>query len=157
MATSPLFSATFTTSHPCQTYIGPPSEFFPYSDTTNNLHSYHCHYQPAPCTILPQHNQSPTTLHTHSMSQANHIAHAPVLEVMGFGHHKDLQGFESASFGTLWSTSIFIICSILQPYALLTISLYVHVFICINTQVVVCILLVQISTQQPTSLNSRLP
>jgi len=51
MATSPLFSTTFTTSHPHQTYIGPPSEFFPYSNTTNNLHSYHCHYQPAPCAI----------------------------------------------------------------------------------------------------------
>jgi len=35
MATSPLFSATFTTSHPHQTYIGPPSEFFLYSNTTN--------------------------------------------------------------------------------------------------------------------------
>jgi len=73
---------------------------------------------------------------------------------MGFGRHKDLRGFESASFGTLWSTSLCIICSILQPYALLTISLYVHVLISIHTQVVVCILLVQISTQQPTSLNS---
>jgi len=28
---------------------------------------------------LPQHNQSPTMLHTRSMFQANHIAHAPVL------------------------------------------------------------------------------
>ena len=111
-----------------------------------NLHSYHCHYQPAPCTTLLQHNQSPTMLHTHSMSYANHIAHAPVLEVMGLGHHKDLQGFESASFSTLRSTSLFVICSILQPYALLTISLYVHVLICINTWVVVCISLVQIST-----------
>ena len=89
---------------------------------------------------LPQHNQSPITLHTHSMSQANHIVHAPVLKVMGLSCHKDLQGFESASFGTLQSTSLFVICSILQPYALLTISLYVHVFICINTRVVVCIL-----------------
>ena len=64
-----------------------------------NLHSYHCHYQPAPCATLLQHNQSPTMLHTCSMSQANHIGHAPVLEVMGLGCHKDLQGFESAYFG----------------------------------------------------------
>jgi len=60
---------------------------------------------------LPQHNQSPTMLHTCSMFQANHIAHTPVLEVMGLGHHKDLWGFQSASFGTLRNTSRFIICS----------------------------------------------
>ena len=85
---------------------------------------------------LPQHNQSPTTLHTCSMSQANHITHAPVLEFMGLGHHKDLQGFESASFGTLRSTSLFIICSFyyymlskLTPY-------YMFMFpLCINTPV----------------------
>jgi len=47
---------------------------------------------------LPQHNQSPTMLHTHSMFQANYIAHAPVLEVMSLGHHKDLWGFTLASF-----------------------------------------------------------
>ena len=79
--------------------------------------------------------QSPTMLHTHSMFQANHITHAPVLMVMGLGHHKDLREFESASFGTLQSTSLFVICSILQPYALLNISLYVYVFLCINTPV----------------------
>jgi len=100
MAASPLFSATIITSYPHQNYIGPLSEFLLYSDTTNNLHSYHCHYQPAPMCYLLQHNQSPTMLHTHFMSQANHIAHAPALEVMGFSRHKDLQGFESASFGT---------------------------------------------------------
>ena len=33
------------------------------------------------------------------------------------------------------SMSLFVICSILQPYALLTISLYVYVFLCINTPV----------------------
>ena len=35
MATSPLFSATITTSHLCQTYIGALSEYFLHSDTTN--------------------------------------------------------------------------------------------------------------------------
>ena len=35
MPNSPLFSATLTTSHPRRTYIGPPSEFFLYSDPTN--------------------------------------------------------------------------------------------------------------------------
>jgi len=47
---------------------------------------------------LPQHNQSPTMLNTHSMFQANYIAHTPVLEVMSLGHNKDLWGFTLASF-----------------------------------------------------------
>jgi len=61
--------------------------------------------------FLPQHNQSPTMLHTRSMFQANHITHAPVLEVMSCGHHKDLRGFMSASFGTIRNTSLLVICS----------------------------------------------
>jgi len=138
----------------CHLYHRPPSldlyrtsiGILPYSDTTNIPAFLSLPLPTSTMCHLLQHNQSPTTLHTRSMSQTNHIAHAPVLEVMGLGCHKDLRRFESASFGTLWSTSLFIICSILQPYALLTISLYVHAFICINTQVVVCISLVQIST-----------
>jgi len=118
MATSPFFSATLTTSHPHQTYIGPLSEFILYSDTTNKSSFLSLPFQTSTMRYLPQHNQSPTTLHTHSMLRANHIVHAPVLEVMGFGHHKDLQGFESAPFGILQSTSLFVICSILLPYAL---------------------------------------
>ena len=59
MATSPLFSATLITSHPHWTYIRPPSEFILYSDTTNNHHSYHCHYQPAPCTIYHSTTRAP--------------------------------------------------------------------------------------------------
>jgi len=84
---------------------------------------------------LPQHNQSPTTLHTCSMFQANHIAHAPVLEVMGLGHHKDLRGFESASFGTLRSMSLFIICSFYY-HMLSKLTPYMFMFfLCINTPV----------------------
>jgi len=135
MADSPLFSATITTGHPCQTYIGAPSEYFLYSNTTNKPTFLSLPLPTSTMCHLPQHNQSPTMLHTRSMSQANHIVHAPVLKVMGLGHHKDLQGFESASFGTLRSMSLFIICSILKPYALLTISLYVYVCLCINTPV----------------------
>jgi len=135
MATSPLFSATFTTGHPRWTYIEPPSEYFPTPIPPTNLHSYHCHYQPAPCATLPQHNQSPTMLHTCSMSQANHIAHAPLLEVMCFGRHKDLWGFESASFGTLRSTSLFIICP-LYYHILSKLTPYMFMFpLCINTLV----------------------
>ena len=59
MATSPLFSATFTTGHPCRTYIGPPSEYFPTPIPPTNLHSYHCHYQPAPCAIYCSTTRAP--------------------------------------------------------------------------------------------------
>jgi len=91
---------------------------------------------------LPQHNQSPTMLHTRSMSQANHIAHAPVLKVMGFSCHKDLREFESASFSTLQSMSLFIICSFYY-HMLSKLTPYMFMFpLCINTPAVVCILLV---------------
>jgi len=84
---------------------------------------------------LPQHNQSPTMLHTRSMFQANHIVHAPVLEVIGLGHHKDLQGFKSASFGALRSTSPFIICSFYY-HMLSKLTPYMFMFLlCKNTPV----------------------
>jgi len=135
MAASPLFSATITTSHLCQTYIRALSEYLLYSDTTNKPTFLSLPLPTSTMCHLLQHNQSPTMLHTCSMSQANHIACTPVLEVMGLSRHKDLWGFESASFGTIQSMSIFVICSILQPYALLTISLYVYICLCINTPV----------------------
>jgi len=134
MATSPLFSATITTGHLRQTYIGAPSEYFPYSNTTNTTciliivitNQHH---------VLSQHNQSPTMLHTRSMFQANHITHAPVLEVMSRGHHKDLRGFRSASFGTIQNTSLLIICSFYY-HMLFTITPYMFMFcFCINTPV----------------------
>jgi len=85
--------------------------------------------------FLPQHNQSPTMLHTRSMFQANHIAHAPVLEVMSCGHHKDSRGFTSASLGTIWNTSLLIICSFYY-HMLFTITPYMFMFcFCINTPV----------------------
>jgi len=49
-------------------------------------------------------------LHTHSISQAYHTTHTPVLEVMSFGHHKVFQGFESAPFGRLQSMILFVTC-----------------------------------------------
>ena len=101
MAASPLFSATVTTGHPHQTYIGALLEYFLHSDTTNKPAFLSLPLPTSTMCYLPQHNQSPTTLQKRSMFQANHIVHAPVLEVMGLSHHKDLQGFESASFGTL--------------------------------------------------------
>jgi len=104
MATLPLFSATLTTSHPHQTYIRPPSEFILYSNTTNKSSFLLLPLPTSTTRYLPQHNQSPTMLHTCSMLWANHIVHTPVIEVMGFGHHKDLWGFESALFGVTTST-----------------------------------------------------
>jgi len=90
MATSPLFSATFTTSHLRRTYIRPPSEFFPTLTPPTKSAFLSLSLPTSTMCYLPQHNQSPTTLHTRSMSQANHIVHVPVLEVMGFSCHKDL-------------------------------------------------------------------
>ena len=85
--------------------------------------------------FLPQHNQNPTMLHTCSMFQANHITHAPVLEVMSRGHHKDLWGFTLASFGTIWNTSLLVICSFYY-HMLFTLTPYMFMFcFCINTQV----------------------
>jgi len=95
---------------------------------------------------LPQHNQSPTMLRTCSMFQANHITHAPVLEVMSRGHHKDLWRYTSASFSTLQNTSLLIICSFYY-HMLFKLTPYMFMFChCIILQFVVCILLVWIST-----------
>ena len=104
---------------------------FLYSDTTNKSSFLSLSLPTSTMHYLPQHNQSPTMLHTHSMLQANHIAHAPVLEVMGFNCHKDLQlqGFESALFGILQSMSLFVIWSILLPYALL--NMYLLICLCL--------------------------
>jgi len=135
MANSPLFSATITTGHPCRTYIGAPSEYFLHSDTTNKPAFLSLPLPTSTMCYLPQHNQCPTTLHTCSMFQANHIVHAPVLEVMGLGHHKDLRGFESASFSTLRSTSLFIICSFYY-HMLSKLTSYMFMFLlCISTPV----------------------
>jgi len=52
----------------------------------------------------------PNRLHTHSMLQAYHTMHVPVLEVMRFGHHKVFQGFESAPFSRHQSMILFVTC-----------------------------------------------
>jgi len=59
MAASPLFSATFTTSHPLQPYIGAPLEYFPYSNTTNKPAFLSLPLPTSTMCYLPQHNQSP--------------------------------------------------------------------------------------------------
>ena len=82
MAASPLFSATITTSHPHRTYnrtyIGALLEYFLHSATTNEPAFLSLSLPTSTMCFLLQHNQSPTMLHTCSMFQANHIAHAPV-------------------------------------------------------------------------------
>jgi len=98
MANPPLFSATITTSHPHRTYIGAPSNTSSTPIPPTKPAFLSLSLPTSTMFYLPQHNQSPTTLHTCSMFQANHIAHAPVLKVTSLGHHKDLQGFESAPF-----------------------------------------------------------
>jgi len=111
------------------------SEYFLQSDTTNKPAFLSLPLPTSTMCYLLQHNQSPTTLHTRSMFQANHIVHAPVLEVMGLGHHKDLWGFELASIGTLRSTSLFIICSFYY-HMLSKLTPYMFMFLlCINTPV----------------------
>ena len=86
--------------------------------------------------FLPQHNQSPTMLYTCSMFQANHIVHAPVLEVMSRGHHKDLWGFTLASFSTIWNMSLLVICSFYY-HMLFMITPYIFMF-CFSINTPVC-------------------
>jgi len=78
MAASPLFSATITTGHPRQTYIGALSEYSPTPIPPTKPAFLSLSLPTNTMCYLPQHNHSPTMLHTCSMFQANHIAHAPV-------------------------------------------------------------------------------
>ena len=135
MAASPLFSATITTGHPHQTYIGAPSEYFLHSATTNTTciliivitnqhHVFSTAAQPHP-------HHAPHMFHVLGQS---HCAHTS-LEVMSLGHHKDLQGFTSASFGTIQNTSLLVICSFYY-HMLFTLTPYMFMFcLCINTPV----------------------
>jgi len=68
------------------------------------------------------------------------------LRWISFGVPNSQYSAFSQLFGILWSMILFIICSILLLYAFWVSSLYVHVSLCINTQAVVCIFPVQIST-----------
>jgi len=111
MAASPLFSATITTGHPCRTYIGAPLEYFPYSDTTNQTciliivitNQHHV----LSTAAQPQPHHAPHTFHVPGQSHRARTS----LEVMSRGHHKDLRGFTSASFGTIRNMSPLVICS----------------------------------------------
>jgi len=110
MAASPLFSATITTSHLRRTYIGAPSEYFLHSATTKTTciliivitNQHHV----LSITAQPQPHHAPHTFHVPGQS---HCARTS-LEVMSHGHHKDLRGFTSASFGTIriWVSLLYV-------------------------------------------------
>jgi len=76
MATSPLFSATFTTGHPRRTYIGALSGYFLYSDTTNKstflsspLPTSTMRYS---TTAQPEPHHAPHTFHVTGQSYHTH-------------------------------------------------------------------------------------
>ena len=136
MATSPLFSATITTGHLRRTYIGAPSEYSLHSVTTkttciliivitNQHHVLSTAEQPQP-------HHAPHTFHV--PGQSHHARTS--LEVMSLGHHKDLRGFTSASFGTIRNTSLLVICSFYY-HMLFTITPYMFMF-CFSINTPVC-------------------
>ena len=135
MAASPLFSATITTSHLRQTYIRAPSEYSLHSATTRTTciliivitNQHHV----LSTTAQPQTHHAPHAFHVPGQSHRAHTS----LEVMSLGHHKDLQGFMSASFSTIWNTSLLVICSF-HYHMLFTITPYMFMFhFSINTPV----------------------
>ena len=131
MAASPLFSATITTGHLRQTYIRAPSEYSLHSATTKTTciliivitNQHHV----LSTAAQPQPHHAPHTFHVLGQSHRTHTS----LEVMSLGHHKDLRGFTSASFGTIWNTSLLVICSfyyhmlfMLTPYMFMSLLKY---------------------------------
>jgi len=114
MAASPLLSATITTGHLRRTYIRAPSEYFLHSATTNTT-----------CILII------VITNQHQSHRAR-----TSLEVMSRGHHKDLRGFTSASFGTILNTSLLVICSFYY-HMLFTITPYMFMF-CFSINTPVC-------------------
>jgi len=136
MATSPLFSATITTGHPHQTYIGAPSEYFLHSTTTKTT-----------CILIIVITNQHHVLSTAAQQQPHHALHMfhipgqshrarTSLKVMSRSHHKDLRGFTSASFGTIRNMSLFVICSFYY-HMLFTITPDMFMF-CLYTNTPVC-------------------
>ena len=73
--------------------------------------------------------------HTFHVPGQSHRA-CTSLEVMSLGHHKDLRGFTSASFGTIRKTSLLVICSFYY-HMLSTITPYMFMF-CFSINTPVC-------------------
>jgi len=135
MAASPLFSATITTSHPCWTYIRAPSEYFPYSDTTNQTciliivitNQHHV----LSTAAQPQPHHAPHTFHVPGQSHRTrtssrgHESQSPQgparIYISIFRHHPE---YKSPCY-----------MFILLPYAF-TITPFMFMFcLCINTPV----------------------
>jgi len=127
----------------CHYYHRPPlSDLYwssvgilPYSDTTNQTciliivitNQHHV----LSTTALPQPHHAPHTFHVPGQS---HRA-CTSLEVMSCGHHEDLRGFTSASFGTIQNTSLLVICSFYY-HMLFMLTPYMFMFcLYINTPV----------------------
>jgi len=129
MADSPLFSATITTGHPHRTYIGALSEYFPYSDTTNQT-----------CILIIVITNQHHVLSTAAQPQPHHAPHT--FHVPGQSHHactssrghesRPPQGLARIYVGILWHHLEYEsphIMFILLPYALHNNSLYVYVLL----------------------------
>jgi len=135
MAASPLFSATITTGHPRQTYIRALSEYFLYSDTTNET-----------CIPIIVINNQHHVLSTAAQPEPHHAPH--MFHVPGQSHHArtSSRGHESWSPQGLVTIYVGILqhppeyespyyMFILLPYALQVNSLYVYVLSLYNTPV----------------------
>ena len=99
-----------------------------------NLHSYHCHYQPAPCAIYRSTTRAHHAPHTFHVSGQSYRA---CTSSRGHGSWSP-QGLVRIWVSILWHPSEYkSFCYMFhsKPYALLTISLYVYVLLCINTPV----------------------
>jgi len=129
MATSPLFSATITIGHPRQTYIGAPSEYFPYSNTTNTT-----------CILIIVITNQHHVLSTAAQPEPHHASHT--FHIPGQSHHTHTssQGHESQSPQGLARIYVSIprhhpeyesphYMFILLPYALHDNSLHVYVLL----------------------------
>jgi len=128
MADPPLFSATITTSHPHQTYIGAPSEYFLHSNTTNKTcipiivitNQHHV----LSTAAQPESHHAPHTLHVPGQSYRTHTSSR--------GHgSRSPQGLARISVGILWHPSEYKSLHymfILLPYSLQVNSSYVYVF-----------------------------
>jgi len=127
MATSPLFSATITTGHLHWTYIEAPSEYFPYSDTTNKT-----------CILIIVITNQHHVLSTAAQPEPHHAPHT--FHVPGQshractssrGHELPLpQGLARIYVGIPWHHPEYEsphYMFILLPYALHINSLYVYV------------------------------
>jgi len=126
---------------PPATLVRPISDLCRNSSSTpippTNPHSYHCHYQPAPCTIYHSTIRAPPC--------STHVpCLRPIISCMQFSRSwvsvttrtcKDLSQDPSASFGV----RVFLLY-------VHSATLYVYVLICINTRAVVCNSPVWIST-----------